>query len=98
MSRLKAVPWIAVLAVLKVVLDYWLEIPAKDRKGAASDLWQSKGRPSRLSPEQRDRLRRVARAMRPGAMAYDAARSASSVPMPDLTGRKEKQRRSSGTA
>lgn len=82
------------MAVLKVVLDYWLEIPAKDRKAAVSDILQSKGRPSRLSPEQRERLKRVAKSMRPTAMAYDATRSAVRTPMPDLTGRKEKQRRS----
>lgn len=96
MGKLKAVPWIAVLAVLKIVFDYWLEIPAKDRKAAVSDLLASKGRPSHLSPEQRERLKRVAKAMRPTSMAYDAARSAAPVPMPDLTGRKEKQRRSRG--
>lgn len=93
MRRLKAVPWIAVLAALKVAIDYWSSIGKKDRKRAIDTLKASKGLPNRMTPAQKESLKHIARQMRPIHLAYDVTRTVSPVPMPDLTGQKHKQRR-----
>lgn len=92
MRRFKAFPWLAALAALKVVFDYWGEVEVKDRRRAFEILRSSRGLPSRWSPAQRAHLGRVARQMNPLWMSYDALRAALPFPLPDLTGRGERQR------
>lgn len=91
MKRLRALPWIAILASLKVAIDYWNAINKKDRKRAIEAIKASKGIPGRMSPSQKQDLKRVARQAKPVHLAYDVARTVSPLPMPDLTGQKHKR-------
>lgn len=89
----KFVPWLVVLAVARVVIDHYLEIDRKDRKRARQAITASRLRPSRLSPEEREDLRRIAGQVEKKRLAYEAAAAAVPFPMPDLYEKKRKRRR-----
>jgi hypothetical protein len=89
----KLAPWLLVLGVAKVVIDHYLEIDKDDRKRARRALAASRGRPSRLGPEERENLRRIARQVEKKRLAYEAAAAAVPFPMPDLYKKKRRRRR-----
>ncbi|MFM8761693.1 MAG: hypothetical protein ACKOFC_00250, partial [Solirubrobacterales bacterium] len=89
----KFVPWLVVLAVARVVIDHYLEIDRKDRKRARQAIAASRLRPSRLSPEEREDLKRIAGQVEKKRLAYEAAAAAVPFPMPDLYRKKRKRRR-----
>lgn len=86
-------PWLVVLAVARVVIDHYLEIDRKDRKRARQAIAASRLRPSRLSPEEREDLKRIAGQVEKKRLAYEAAAAAVPFPMPDLYKKKRKRRR-----
>lgn len=88
----KLAPWLLVLGVARVVIDHYLEIDGKDRKKARQALVASRLRPSRLSPEEREELRRIAAQVQKKRLAYEAAAAAVPFPMPDLYGKKRRRR------
>ena len=92
----KFVPWLVVLAVARVVIDHYLEIDKKDRRQARKAITASRLRPSRLSPEERENLRRIAGQVEKKRLAYEAAAAAVPFPMPDLYKKKRRGKRRSG--
>ena len=89
----KFVPWLVVLAVARVVIDHYLEIDKKDRKQARKAITASRLRPSRLSPEERENLKRIAGQVEKKRLAYEAAAAAVPFPMPDLYKKRRRKRR-----
>ncbi len=77
-------PWLVVLAVARVVIDHYLEIDKKDRKQARRALLGSRGRPSRIDPEDRENLRRIAGQVEKKRLAYEATAAAVPFPMPNI--------------
>jgi hypothetical protein len=88
----KLAPWLLVLGVAKVVIDHYLEIDKADRKRARKALVASRGRPSRIGPDERENLKRLAAQVEKKRLAYEATAAAVPVPMPDLY-KKTKTRR-----
>jgi hypothetical protein len=60
-SRLRALPWAALLQIAVVVRSRWLAVPAKDRARFVELLRESQGRAGNLSSRQREELRKVVR-------------------------------------
>ena len=89
----KFVPWLVVLAVARVVIDHYLEIDKKDRKQARKAITASRLRPSRLSPEEREKFKRIAGQVEKKRLAYEAAAAAVPFPMPDLYKKRRGKRR-----
>ena len=86
-------PWLVVLAVTRVVIDHYLEIDRKDRKRARQAITASRLRPSRLSPEDRENLKRIAGQVEKKRLAYETAAAAVPFPMPDLYKKRRKRSR-----
>ena len=86
-------PWLVVLAVARVVIDHYLEIDKKDRKQARKAITASRLRPSRLSSEERENLKRIAGQVEKKRLAYEAAAAAVPFPMPDLYKKRRGKRR-----
>lgn len=89
----KLAPWLLVLGVARVVIDHWLEIDRRDRKQARRALLASRGRPSRLSAQDRENLRRIAGQVQKKRLAYEATAAAVPFPMPDIYKRRKRRRR-----
>ena len=86
-------PWLVVLAVARVVIDHSLEIDKKERKQARRAITSSMLRPSRMSDEERENLKRIAGQVEKKRLAYEAAAAAVPFPMPNLYKKKKKRRR-----
>ena len=69
-----------------------LELDQKDRKQARKAITASRLRPSRLGPEERENLKRIAGQVEKKRLAYEAAAAAVPFPMPDLYKKKRKKR------
>jgi hypothetical protein len=89
----KLAPWLLVLGVAKVVIDHYLEIDKRDRKQARRALLGSRGRPSRIGPEDRENLKRIAGQVEKKRLAYEATAAAVPFPMPSLYKKKRRKRR-----
>ena len=89
----KLAPWLIVLAVARVVIDHYLEIDKGARKQARRALLGSRGRPSRIAPEDRENLRQIARQVEKKRLAYEATAAAVPFPMPDLYKKRKRRRR-----
>ena len=89
----KLAPWLLVLGVARVVIDHWLEIDRKDRRKARQAITRSRLRPGRLTPEDRENLRRIASQVEKKRLAYEATAAAVPFPMPDLYKRRKRRRR-----
>ncbi len=55
-SRLRAIPWAAMLRVGVVVTKRWTALSAKERARIASLVSRSRGRPGNLNRKERDEL------------------------------------------
>jgi hypothetical protein len=60
-SRLRALPWAALLQVAMVLRTRWMALSSKDRARFAQLLRESQGRAGNLSSRQRDELRKLVR-------------------------------------
>jgi hypothetical protein len=60
-SRLKALPWAALLQVAMLLRTRWRSLSAKDRARMTELLRESQGRVGNLSSRQRDELRKLVR-------------------------------------
>jgi hypothetical protein len=60
-SRLKALPWAALLQAGLAVGERWRRLPARDRARLRRLARDSRGRPGNLSARDRDELRKVVR-------------------------------------
>jgi len=60
-SRLKALPWAALLQVAMVLRARWRTLSSKDRARLSELLRESQGRLGNLSSRQRDELRKLVR-------------------------------------
>ncbi len=88
----KLAPWLVVLGVARVVIDHYLAIDRRDRQQARRALTRSRLRPGRLTPEERENLRRIAGQVQKKRLAYEATAAAVPFPMPDLYKKKKRRR------
>ena len=88
----KLAPWLVALAVARVVIDHYLEIDKDARRQARKALAGSRLRPSRIGPEDRENLRRIAGQVQKRRLAYEATAAAVPFPMPDLYKKKRRRR------
>jgi hypothetical protein len=72
-SRLKAVPWAALLQVGVVLNRRWRSLSGKERARLSTLVRQSGGRLGNLSEKERKELRRLAGKLDPKAMARELA-------------------------
>ncbi len=82
--RLRAVPWILVLAAIRVMWEHWQRIDENDRAHATKILADSKGMPHRMSDRQRRDLVAIARSLDHIGFGRDLADAASPVRVPGL--------------
>ena len=57
----RAIPWVAVIEILRAGKAHWDELDARDRRRLVELLRRSKGRASSLSAGERRELREIAR-------------------------------------
>jgi hypothetical protein len=84
MFRFRAIPWILVLAAIKVLWDHWNRVEEQDRARAARILADSKGMPQRMSPRERSELVDIARRVDAIALGRDLAATAAPFKVPGL--------------
>ena len=84
LKRFKAVPWLLVLAALRVIYEHWQRADEADRRRAVEILRTSKGLPNRMSADERHELVEIAKRIDHIALGRDLAATASPVPVPGL--------------
>ena len=80
MKTTKTIPWIAVLAVLKVLVDHYLRLSEEDRKNINQVAKESKGMPNRITPEHKQHLKTAASNLNKTALGKDLFAVASPLP------------------
>ena len=78
--RFRLVPWLLVLAALRVLWEHWSRVEERDRKRAASIVGKSRGMPHKMSQKERRELVDIARRVDPIALSRDLADAARAVP------------------
>ena len=67
----KAIPWITVLAVLKVLLDHYLKLSEEDRQRVNKVVRESKGLPQKITPEHKEHIKTAAGNLNKSALGKD---------------------------
>jgi len=75
-----ALPWITILAVLKVLLDHWLSLPEEDRHRIGRVVRESKGIPGRITPEHRDHIKQAASQLDKAGLGRDILSATAPLP------------------
>jgi hypothetical protein len=57
----RAVPWLALLEIVRAGKAHWDELDPRDRRRLVELLRKSKGRAGRLTPRERSELREITR-------------------------------------
>ena len=83
-KRFKAVPWLLVLAALRVIYEHWQRADERDKQRAVEILRTSRGLPNRMTQAERHELVEIAKRIDHLALGRDLAATASPVPVPGL--------------
>ena len=86
--KFKAVPWLVVLAAIRVLYEHWQRVEERDRRRAAEILRRSKGFPHRMAQRERRDLVDIAKRVDHVALGRDLANAATPFPVPGLKSRK----------
>lgn len=84
MPSFRLVPWLLVLAALRVLWEHWNRVEERDRKRAASIVGKSRGMPHKMSEKERRELIAIARRVDPIALGRDLADAAAPFRVPGL--------------
>ena len=68
-SRVRAMPWVMVFELAVTLRRHWKRLAPDERAELADLIRKSQGRPNRLSPAERMRVRRLVAKMEPGQIA-----------------------------
>ena len=63
--KFKAVPWLLVLAALRVLYEHWQRVEERDRKRVTEILVKSRGLPHKMAQHERRDLVDIAKRARP---------------------------------
>ncbi len=58
--NIRAIPWLAAMQVTMVVTDHWRRLDPKDRSKAWKIIADSRGLPTKMTPQQRAHLVEIA--------------------------------------
>jgi hypothetical protein len=61
----KAVPWMLMLEAAMIMREHWGRLPSRDRDQLRHLVAKSKGRPTNLTADDREELKRLVRALEP---------------------------------
>jgi hypothetical protein len=86
--KFKAVPWLLVLAALRVLYEHWQRVEERDRRRATEILVKSRGLPHKMAQRERQDLVDIARRLDHIALGRDLADAAAPFPVPGLRSRK----------
>ncbi|CAB4931375.1 unannotated protein [freshwater metagenome] len=81
---LRAVPWILVLAALRVLYDHWQRLEEQDRRRVAAILRSSRGFPNRMDYRARRDIVDIARRLDPLSLGRDLADAGMPFRIPGL--------------
>ena len=84
MPRFRLVPWLLVIAALRVLWEHWSRVDERDRKRATSIIGDSRGLPHKMTSGQRRELVDIARRVDPVALGRDLADAAAPFRVPGL--------------
>lgn len=90
--RFKAVPWLLVLAAIRVLYEHWQRVEERDRRRAADILKRTRGMPHKMSQRERRDIVDIARRLDHYALGRDLANAATPFPTPGLKSRKSSGR------
>ena len=86
--KFKAVPWLLVLAAIRVIYEHWQRVDERDRRRAAEILKSSKGLPHKMAQKERRDLVDIAKRVDHVALGRDLASAATPFPVPGLKSKK----------
>lgn len=86
--KFKAVPWLLVLAALRVLYEHWQRVEERDRKRATEILVKSRGLPHKMAEKERRDLVDIAKKLDHIALGRDLADAATPFPVPGLKSKK----------
>jgi hypothetical protein len=90
--KFKAVPWLLVLAALRVLYEHWQRVEERDRKRATEILVKSRGMPHKMAQKERQDLVDIAKRLDHIALGRDLADAATPFPVPGLKSKKSDKR------
>ncbi len=90
--RFKAVPWLLVLAAIRVLYEHWQRVEERDRRRAADILKRTRGMPHKMSQRERRDIVDIAKRLDHYALGRDLANAATPFPTPGLKSRKSSGR------
>jgi hypothetical protein len=90
--RFKAVPWLLVLAAIRVLYEHWQRVEERDRRRAADILKRTKGMPHKMDQRERRDIVDIAKRVDHYALGRDLANAATPFPTPGLGSRKSSKR------
>ncbi len=88
--KFKAVPWLLVLAAIRVLYEHWQRVEERDRRRAAEILKRSKGLPHKMAQKDRRDLVDIAKRVDHVALGRDLANAATPFPVPGLKSKRPK--------
>ena len=86
--KFKAVPWLLVLAAIRVLYEHWQRVEERDRRRAAEILKRTKGLPHKMDQKERRDIVDIAKRVDHYALGRDLADAATPFPVPGLKSRK----------
>ncbi len=87
----RAVPWILVIAALRVVYDHWQRMEEQDRLRVTEIVRGSKGLPHKMSPDERRELVDIGKRLDHVALGRDMAAATAPFPTPGLKAKKARK-------
>ena len=91
--KFKAVPWLLVLAAIRVLYEHWQRVEERDRRRAAEILKTTRGMPHKMSQKERRDIVDIAKRVDHYALGRDPAAAATPIPGPGLKPRQPAKRR-----
>ena len=86
--KFKAVPWLLVLAAIRVLYEHWQRVEERDRRRAAEILKRTRGLPHKMNQKERRDIVDIAKRVDHYALGRDLADAATPFPVPGLKSRK----------
>ena len=86
--KFKAVPWLLVLAAIRVLYEHWQRVEERDRRRAAEILKRTRGLPHKMNQKERRDIVDIAKRVDHYALGRDLADAATPFPVPGLKPRK----------
>ena len=90
--KFKAVPWLLVLAAIRVLYEHWQRVEERDRRRATEILVKSRGLPHKMAERERRDLVDIAKRVDHVSLGRDLADAATPFPVPGLKSKKTSKR------